>query len=64
MSDEGKTVEVTLTKAELDAMTPEARNNMFIHAFKVKGTAVVKDAEGNVRYDDEKLKGTYGEAEL
>lgn len=64
MSEQGKTVDVTLTKAELDAMSPEARNNMFLHAFKIKGTAVVKRADGSIKYDDPSRAGEYGESEL
>ncbi len=62
--NDDKTIEVTLTKAEMDAMPPEELNAMFIHAFKVEGKAVVKDKDGNVKYDDPTLVGSYGEAEL
>jgi hypothetical protein len=61
---ENGTVEVTYTQEELDAMPPEQVNNIMLHAFKIEGKAVVRDKDGNIKYDDETLKGTYGEENL
>jgi len=54
--------EVTkITKQEFDAMAPAQQNNVLLAMTKIEGTAVVRGADGRIRYDDETLKGTYGE---
>ena len=55
---------VTYNKEQLEAMTPADRNNAFMKAVKVEGKVVVRRADGSVKYDDESLKGTYGEGEI
>ena len=51
----------TYTKEELEAMPPEAAHNLMMLATKIEGTAVVRQADGSIKYDDESLKGTYEE---
>lgn len=48
----GKTKEIRLTKAELDAMSPEERHELFMRAVKIEGTALVRRADGSIKYDD------------
>ena len=58
---------VTYTLEDLQAMTPEelAALNARIKAagdqVKYMGTAVVRDKDGNVKYDDPSKAGTFGE---
>lgn len=55
---------IHFTREQLDALTPEEREiimKMIRAGGKVSGTAVVKRADGTVKYDDEILKGSYGE---
>jgi hypothetical protein len=51
----------TYTKEELEAMTPEAANNLMMIATKIEGTGIVRRADGSIKYDDPELKGTYSE---
>lgn len=55
------TEERTFTKEELDAMPAEAANNIMMLATKIEGTVVVRDKDGNIKYDNPALAGTYGE---
>ena len=55
--------EITYTLEEFAALPEEKRNNALMGKVKVKGKAVVRRADGSIKYDDESLKGTYGETE-
>jgi len=59
-SDSKKEV-TTITKQEFEAMTPVQQNNVLMKMVKIEGKAVVRKSDGSIRYDDETLKGTYGE---
>lgn len=59
-----RTQRITLTRAELDAMSREQISNLLLKATKVEATAVVRRADGSIRYDDPTLAGTYGEEHL
>jgi len=52
----------TYTKEELEALTPEQFNDVLMKAVKIEGSAVVRRADGSIKYDDPTLKGTYGES--
>ena len=52
---------ITLTKAELDEMSQADLSALLLKAAKVEGTAVVRRADGSIKYDDPALAGTYGE---
>jgi len=54
---------VTYTKEQFDAMPPAEQNNVLLAATKIEGKAVVKRADGSIKYDDESLRGSYGEQE-
>ena len=56
---DGKTV--TYTKEEFEAMSAKTRNNVLMKKPIIKGKGVVRRADGTIKYDDEKLKGTYDE---
>jgi len=55
--------EITYTLEEFNALPEATRNNALMGKVKVKGKAVVRRADGSIRYDDESLKGTYDETE-
>jgi len=55
---------ITLTREEIEAMPREEFNNLIMAAQKVEATAVVRRADGTVKYDDPNLAGTYGEEHL
>ncbi len=57
------TEERKITSEELLKMTPEQQNEVFIKMTKIEGTGVVRRADGTIKYDNVKLKGTYGEEE-
>jgi len=59
MADEQKTREYT--KEDLEKMTPAAVNNLMMIATEIKGTGVVRRADGSIKYDDDAKPGTYGE---
>lgn len=48
-----------MDESELIKMIGEAR----AAGAKISGTAVVRRADGSIRYDDEKTKGKYNEGE-
>lgn len=64
MSNEenGKTREITL--AELQTMSEEERNEAFMKAIKIEGTALVRDKDGNPKYDHPERAGQYGEENI
>jgi hypothetical protein len=52
----------TYTKEELEAMpVAEASALLKVTGAKLKGTGVVRDKDGNIKYDDDARKGEYGE---
>lgn len=51
----------TFTKEDLEAMTPEAANNLMMLATEIEGTGVVRKADGTIKYDSDARPGTYGE---
>lgn len=59
-----KLVTRTLTAAEILAMTPEEFNNVIAEAVEVRGTAVVRSADGKIKYDDPSRAGEFGEEYL
>ena len=56
--------EVTYTKEEFEAMSTKARNNVLMSKVKIKGTGIVRRADGSIKYDDKSKIGTYGEENL
>lgn len=58
---------VTYTLEDLQAMTPEelvavmAKIKAAGHNVEYNGTAVVRDSDGNIKYDDPSKAGTFGE---
>ena len=50
-----------ITKQEFETMTPAQQNDTLIKMVKIEGKAVVRRADGSIKYDDISLKGTYGE---
>lgn len=55
---------ITLTKDELDRMNPAELNALLLKAQKIEATAVVRRADGSIKYDQPELAGTYGEEHL
>lgn len=58
------TKEKTYTQEELEAMPPKQAANLIMTAVKISGTMVVRDKQGNIKYDRPELAGTYGEENL
>lgn len=52
MTDQQKTREIHLTQADLDAMPEPELKLLLGKAVKIKGTAVVRRADGSIKYDD------------
>jgi hypothetical protein len=59
-----KTTRITLTKAQLDAMSRDDLSTLLLRAQRIEATAVVRDVHGNIKYDDPTLAGTYNEEHL
>lgn len=55
---------VTYTKEEFAAMAPVDKNNVLMKKPIIKGKGVVRRADGTIKYDNDALKGTYGEENL
>jgi len=55
---------ITLTKEELDRMPEEELCSLLMKASRVQATAVVRRADGSIKYDNPELAGTYGEEHL
>lgn len=51
----------TITQDEFNAMTPDEQNNVLLKMVKLEGTGVVRDAAGNIKYDNPADAGKYGE---
>ncbi len=61
----GRGKDKTVSVNDLRNMSPREQSALLgaarLGRVKVRGTAVVRDAAGNVRYDEPKRAGTYGE---
>ena len=57
-------MEITLSKDEIDEMDVEEFQNLLRIAVNMSGTAVVRRADGSIKYDNPELAGTYGEENL
>ena len=55
---------ITITKSELDRMSPDDLCALLLRASKIQATCVVQRADGSIKYDDPALAGTYGEEHL
>ena len=62
MSNEQKTRE--LSQEEVNAMTPAELNNALMVAVKIEGKVLVRDKDGNPKYDNPERAGEYGEETL
>ena len=51
----------TYTEKDLAGMTPEEVTNVFTKMVKIEGQGVVRDKDGNIKYDDPSKAGSYGE---
>lgn len=61
MEMNGKQETREINEEEFRAMTPEAQNNVLLTMTKIRGTVVVRRADGTIKYDDDAIPGTYGE---
>lgn len=52
---------ITYNQEDLKEMSAEKFNNALLDAIEVKGTVLVRDKDGNPKYDNPELAGTYGE---
>ena len=52
---------ITLSQADLARMSPGDLNALLLRATKIEGTAVVRRADGSIKYDQPELAGSYGE---
>lgn len=52
----------TYTLEDLAAMPKDEAMATFLKAVKIEGSAVVRRADGSIKYDDPALAGTYKEA--
>lgn len=59
-----ETTRITLTKAQLDAMSRDELTTLLLRAHRVEATFVVRDVHGNIKYDDPTKAGTYHEETL
>ena len=59
-----KTRKVTLTRAQIAEMGPDAFQSLLLKATKIEAKCVVLRPDGSVKYDDPSLAGTYGEEHL
>jgi len=59
-----ETKTITLTRADIEAMPREKFTDLLLAAQEIKATAVVRRADGSIKYDEPELAGTYGEEHL
>lgn len=59
-----ETKKITLTREDIEKMPREEFNNLILAAHKVEAKAVVRRADGSIKYDRPELAGTYGEENL
>lgn len=67
MDDRQRLITRTFTKEQLEAMSVDDLVKLIGEAgpdAKFKGTAVVRKADGSVKYDNESRKGEYGEGNV
>jgi hypothetical protein len=57
-------VRITLSAADMAAMTEAQLTSLLMAAYKVEATAVVRRKDGSVKYDRPELQGQYGEEYL
>ncbi len=62
MSSPEGLVTKTFTAAEMGAMDPDERLSLLLSAVEIKGTAVVRKADGTIRYSKDAKPGDYGES--
>lgn len=62
MSDQ--TTRITLTKAQLDAMSRDDLAALVMKAQRIEATAVVIGRDGRIKYDDPTKAGTYHEEQI
>ncbi len=55
------TDEITYTQDEFKALPPTKRHEVLAGKPVLKGTVVIRRADGSIKYDDDSLKGTYNE---
>lgn len=55
---------ITLTREQIEAMPREQLSALLLAAHKVEAKAVVRRADGSIKYDRPELAGTYGEEYL
>lgn len=55
---------ITLTRKDIEAMPREQLTALVMAAHKFEATAVVRRADGSIKYDRPELAGTYGEEHL
>jgi len=58
------TEEKTYNLDDLKAMPSGQAVALLIKSIEISGTIVVRDKNGNIKYDDPTLAGTYGENKL
>ena len=56
--------EKTYTLDDLRDMPEDQAASLLMKAVKISGTIVVRDKDGNIKYDQPELAGTYGEDKL
>lgn len=52
---------ITLTREQLKKMSKDELTKLLLSAEKIEATAVVRRADGSIKYDDPSLAGKYGE---
>ncbi len=55
---------ITLTREQIEAMPKDEFAKLILSAHKIEAKAVVRRADGNIKYDRPELAGTYGEEHL
>ncbi len=53
----------TYTLEDLEKMPKADAELILAKAVKIEGTAVVKRADGTIKYDEPEMRGSYGESE-
>lgn len=57
-NDDGST---TYTQEDLEKMSQEERDTVFMCKVKLEGKGVVRGADGEIKYDADAVPGEYGE---
>jgi len=53
--------DITLTRSDLEKLTNDDVIALIMRAYKIRATAVVRDKDGNIKYDDPSKAGSFGE---